>query len=345
MKAMVYQGNGQIALETVPDPKIIEPTDAIVQVDLTTICGSDLHILGGHVPTVEPGRVIGHEAVGTVLEVGSATTSVSPGDKVLVSGITTCGRCNYCRKRMFSQCRNGGWMLGNTLHGAQAELLRAPFADNTLYKVPDGLTDQQVLFLDDPVITAYEVGLQRAEVTPGQSVAVIGVGAIGLSLVILAPLFGAGTVIAVDTDDNRLELARRLGADVTVNARTQDARAAIINETDGDGVDVAVECVGSPATFAVAADVLRPGGCLANIGVHGEPVQLALDRLWIRNITITTGLVDINELPTLLNLVATGRLDVTALASHNLSLSEGEKAYEIFTHAADHGALKVTLAP
>jgi alcohol dehydrogenase len=199
---------------------------------------------------------------------------------------------------MFSQCRNGGWMLGNTLHGTQAELLRAPFADNTLYKVPDGLTDQQVLFLDDPVITAYDLGLQRARVTPGQSVAVIGVGAIGLSLVMLAPLFGAGTVIAVDTDDNRLDLARRLGADITVNAKTQDARACIINETDGDGVDVAVECVGSPAT-----------------------------------------------LPTLLNLVATCRLDVTALASHNMTLSEGEMAYEVFAHAADHGALKVTLAP
>lgn len=345
MKAMVYEGVGTITLTTVDDPKIEAVTDAIVSIDLTTICGSDLHILGGHVPTVEPGRVLGHEGVGTVVETGAALTGVAVGDRVLISGITNCGSCRYCRVRMYSQCENGGWIMGNTIDGTQAELLRVPFADRNLYPIPDGLSDERVLFLDDPVVTAYELGLQRAAVKPGESLLVVGAGAIGLSAVILAPLFGAGAVIVADTDDNRLAVATRLGADHVLNARDVDVVAEARALTGGRGVDVSLECVGSPVTFSNCLEALAPGGRLANIGIHGGPVEFALDRHWIRNITVTTGLVDIRELSALLALAQSGRLDVVALATHHFTLEEGERAYDVFSHAADHNALKVTIAP
>lgn len=345
MKGLVYQGDGSVALETVEDPQLVDPGDAILHIDLTTICGSDLHILGGHVPTVEPGRVLGHEGVGTVVEVGPATTGVKPGDKVLIAGITNCGRCRYCRVRMYSQCEHGGWIMGNTIHGTQAEYLRAPFADQTLYPIPDGLADQQVLFLDDPVVTAYELAWQRANLKPGESVAIVGTGAIGLSAVMLAPLFGAGKIIAIDTDDNRLEMAGRLGADVLVNAAQQDAVEAVLDATRGVGVDVSVECVGAPQTFETCIEILRPGGRLANIGIHGVPVELALEKHWIRNLTITTGLVDIRELPTLLRLVEDQRLDVRGLATHDFALDDVTRAYEVFGNAAGNQAVKVTIAP
>ncbi|KQR91149.1 MAG: zinc-binding dehydrogenase [Microbacterium ginsengisoli] len=345
MKAMVYDGDGAVTVETVDDPVLAAPTDAIVRIDLTTICGSDLHILGGHVPTVTAGRVLGHEGVGTVIEAGSAVVGVSPGDRVLISGITGCGSCRYCRIRMYSQCERGGWIMGNTIHGTQAELLRVPFADRSLYRVPERLRDEQVLFLDDPVVTAYELGLQRAGVKPGESIAIVGAGAIGLSAVLLAPLFGVGKVIVVDTDDNRLEAARRFGADLTLNPRDADVLDEIRAYTGGRGVDVSLECVGAPATFETCIESLAPGGRLANIGIHGVPVELALERHWIRNLTITTGLVDIRELPTLLALAADGRLDVTPLATHAFSLADGKRAYDTFAHAAEHGAVKVTLAP
>lgn len=345
MKALIYDGGGAVAVGTVDDPVVESPTDALVRIDLTTICGSDLHILGGHVPTVTAGRVLGHEGVGTVVEVGSAVIDVKAGDKVLISGITGCGSCRYCRIRMYSQCERGGWIMGNTIHGTQAELTRVPYADRSLYRVPDGLRDDQVLFLNDPVVTAYELGLQRAAVKPGESIAIIGAGPIGLSAVLLAPLFGAGKVIVVDTDDNRLELARRFGADVTLNPGSVDVLEQIRARTGGRGVDVALECVGAPATFETSIESLAPGGRLANIGIHGVPVQLALERHWIRNLTITTGLVDIRELPTLLALAEDGRLDVTPLATHAFSLTDGERAYDTFAHAAEHGAVKVTIAP
>lgn len=345
MKAMIYQGDGAIGLASVDDPTLQSATDAIVHIDLTTICGSDLHILGGHVPTVTPGRVLGHEGVGTVVEVGAAVTGVAPGDKVLLSGITSCGSCRACRVRMYSQCEHGGWVLGNTLDGTQAEYVRVPFADRSLYRVPDGLADDQVLFLDDPVVTAYELGLQRSGLQPGESVLIVGAGAIGLSATMLAPLFGAGSVIVADSDDHRLEVAAQLGADLTINPTTDDVVEQVRRHTGGRGVDVSIECVGSPATFGTCLESLAPGGRLANIGIHGVPVELALERHWIRNLTITTGLVDIRELPTLLALVQGGRLDVSGLATHRFALDDGEHAYDVFSHAAAHGAVKVTLAP
>ncbi len=343
MKAMVYQGPGNRSWQEVPDPEIIDDTDAIVEVRAVTICGTDLHILKGDVPTVEPGRILGHEAVGTVVRTGAAVRTIAEGDRVLVSCITACGRCRYCRIGMFGQCLGGGgWILGHRVDGTQAEYLRVPFADTSTYKLPEGVADESALMLADILPTSYEVGVLNGKVGPGDTVVVVGAGPIGLSAILSARLFTPSHIVAVDLAPARLEAAKRFGADVVVGPG-DDAAAAVAELTGGLGADTAIEAVGVPETFELCTRLVRPGGRVANVGVHGRPATLHLEDLWIKNVTITTGLVDTYSTPTLLDMIAAGRLDPTAFITHRFALEEMEAAYETFANAQDTGALKVVL--
>ena len=344
MKALVYDGPGQKAWRDVPDPQIIDPTDAVIDVDTVTICGTDLHILKGDVPTVTAGRVLGHEAVGTVRSVGSAVTNVSPGDHVLVSCISACGRCRYCREGSYGQCLGGGgWILGHLIDGVQAEQVRVPFADTSTYKVPAGLDDEAVLMLADILPTSYEVGVLNGRVRPGDTVAIVGAGPIGLAAVQTARLFSPCHLVAIDMADSRLDLAKQLGADIGINPTREDTKAAIGELTDGLGADVVIEAVGVPETFELCTTLVRPGGHVANIGVHGKPATLHLEDLWIRNVTITTGLVDTHSTPTLLKLLANRQIDTHRFGTHHFALDEMLAAYDVFARAGDTGALKVVL--
>jgi alcohol dehydrogenase len=344
MKALVYHGAEQRSWDTVPDPGIVDSTDAIVRIDSSTICGSDLHILKGDVPETTPGTVLGHEAIGTVQEVGGAVTTVVAGDRVLVSCISACGRCRFCKEARYGQCLGGGgWILGHTIDGLQAEYARTPFADTSLYKVPEALSDEQVLFLADILPTAYEVGVLNGMVRPGDVVAIVGAGPIGLAAVLTARLFTPSQIIAVDLADSRLARAGEFGADMTINNSTQDATALIMDLTEGLGADVAIEAVGIPQTFELATALIRPGGRVANIGVHGHPATLHLESLWSRDVTLTTGLVDTSTIPQLMNLIQHGRLDPTVLATHRFGLRDTMDAYDTFADAATTGALKVVL--
>ncbi len=344
MKALVYHGPGEKAWESAPDPSIIEPTDAIVRIDTSTICGSDLHILKGHVPTCQPGTILGHEAVGVVVEVGAAVTTIAPGDRVLVSCITSCGRCRFCKGGQYGLCAGGGgWIFGHLIDGLQAEFARVPFADTSVYKVPDGLTDEQVLFVADILPTAYEVGVLNGRVEPGDTIAIVGAGPIGLAAIMTAKLHTPGQIIAIDLDDSRLAKAIEFGADVAINNGREDAVAKVMALTDDLGADVAIEAVGVPPTFELCTELIRPGGRVANVGVHGECVTLHLERLWIRDVMITTGLVDTRTTPTLLKLIEGGRLDPTVFATHHFPLGETMEAYDVFSAAAETGALKVVL--
>ncbi|MDX6394419.1 MAG: alcohol dehydrogenase [Streptosporangiaceae bacterium] len=345
MRALVYHGPGVKAWEDVPTPEVTADTDAIVRVDATTICGTDLHILKGDVPAVTDGRILGHEAVGTVEAVGSGVKTVKAGDRVLVSCISACGTCRFCREGHAGQCLGGGgWILGHKIDGTQAEYVRVPFADTSTYPLPDGASDEDILMLADILPTGYEVGVLNGQVRPGDVVAIVGAGPIGLSAITGARLFSPSHIVAIDLADARLEAAKNFGADVTVNNGRQDALEVIRELTDGLGADVAIEAVGVPATFELAAQLARPGGHIANIGVHGEPATLHLEDLWIRNITITTGLVDAYSTPTLLRLLATGQIDAGRLITHHFSLDDFDKAYDVFGRAADTGALKVVLS-
>jgi alcohol dehydrogenase len=344
MKALVYHGPGQRGWDTVDDPTIIEPTDAIVQIDTTTICGTDLHILRGDVPETSPGTILGHEAVGTVKEVGSGVSTVRPGDRVLLSCVSACGRCRFCKEGRYGQCLGGGgWIFGHLINGVQAEYARVPFADNSVYRIPEGLTDEQVLFLADILPTAYEVGVLNGRVSPGDVVAVVGAGPIGLAAILTARLYTPGRIIALDLADSRLQAAERFGADLTINNGRENAIGAIMELTDGLGVDSAFEAVGVPATFELAADLVRPGGRVANIGVHGKPVSLHLEKLWIRDVTITTGLVDTFSIAQLMRLIVNGRLDPTLLVTHRFALEDAMAAYDTFADPEGSGALKVVL--
>jgi alcohol dehydrogenase len=344
MKALVYHGPGQRAWESVPDPTILEPTDAIVRIDTSTICGTDLHILKGDVPEVKPGTILGHEAVGTVVEVGAAVTTIEPGDRVLVSCITSCGRCRFCKEGHYGLCTGGGgWIFGHLIDGLQAELARVPFADTSVYKVPDELSDEQVLFLADILPTAYEVGVLNGRVEPGDTVAIVGAGPIGLAAIMTARLHTPGQIIAIDLADARLEKAVEFGADVTINNSRDDAVEKVMELTGGLGADVAIEAVGTPQTFELCAELIRPGGRVANVGVHGTCATLHLEKLWIRDVLITTGLVDTNTTPKLLKLIEGGRLDPTVFATHHFALDETEEAYDVFGAAAETHALKVVL--
>ncbi len=344
MKALVYQGPGQKSWNSVPDPAIEAPTDVIVQVTSSTICGTDLHILKGDVPEVAAGTILGHEAVGVVVATGAAVTTVAEGDRVLVSCISSCGRCRFCKEGHYGLCiGGGGWILGHTTHGVQAELARIPFADTSLYKVPDQLSDEQVLFLADILPTSYEVGVLNGDVKPGDTVAIVGAGPIGLAAIMTARLYTPGRIVAIDLEPVRLLKAIEFGADTTIDNGREDAVARVLELTNGLGADVAIEAVGVPATFELCAELVRPGGRVANVGVHGKPATLHLEKLWIKDVTITTGLVDTNTTPRLLQLIVEGRLDPTVFATHRFQLDETEDAYELFTNAGANGALKVVL--
>jgi alcohol dehydrogenase len=347
MKALVYHGPGKRAWEFVPDPVIREPTDAIVRIDSSTICGTDLHILKGDVPEVKPGTILGHEAVGTVVEVGGAVSGFGVGDRVLVPAITRCGRCEYCQRGMPSHCRTLGgigWVFGHLIDGTQAELVRVPYADTSLYALPAGVPDEQAIFLADSLPTGYEVGVLAGQVRPGDTVAVVGTGAVGLGAVLTTGLWGASRVIAVDSNKFRVEKALEFGATdaVDVGPGTVDDVKAL---TDGLGVDVAIEAVGVPETLRTAAALVRPGGRIANIGVHGVPVELPMQDLWIQNVTLTMGLVDTTSIPTLLRMVAGGRIPAEKMGTHRFTFGEIDRAYEVFGDAAAHEALKVVITP
>jgi alcohol dehydrogenase len=345
MHALVYHGPGQKAWEEVPDPVLIDDTDAIVQVEATTICGSDLHILKGDVAEVTDGRILGHEAVGTVVAVGLSVKNRRPGDRVLVSCITACGSCDFCRQARYGQCTGGGgWILGHLIDGTQAEYVRVPFADTSTYPVPSGASDEDLLMLSDILPTGYEVGVLNGCVRPGDVVAVVGAGPIGLSAIMGAQLFSPSHIVAIDLADSRLDAAKQFGADVTINNGREDPLEIIRALTRGLGADVVIEAVGVPATFELAATLIRPCGHLANIGVHGRPATLHLEQLWSRDVTITTGLVDTYSTPTLLRLIGR-QLDVKRFVTHHFQMNDFVAAYDTFARAADTGALKVVVTP
>jgi alcohol dehydrogenase len=343
MKALVYHGPGKRSWEQVPDPDLVDARDAIVRVDAVTICGTDLHILGGDVPQVSEGRILGHEAVGTVVEVGTAVDGVRAGDRVLVSCITACGRCAYCRTGRYGQCLGGGgWILGHLVNGTQAEYVRVPYADTSTYKLPDSVSDEAALLLADILPTAYEVGVLNGAVRPGDSVAIVGVGPIGLAALSTARLLSPSLTIAVDKAPSRRDAAKLFGADMVTDPApvcVEQIKAA----TDGLGADVVIEAVGTPEAFELCTRLVRPGGHVANIGVHGAPATLHLESLWIKDLTITTGLVDTSSTPTLLRMLAAGRFDTAAFVTHRFGLEEMQDAYDVFSRPADTGALKVAL--
>ena len=347
MKALVYHGPGQKSWETVPDPSPAEPTDIVVQIDTTTICGTDLHILKGDVPAVTDGRILGHEAVGTVAAVGAAVTSLAEGDRVLVPAITSCGRCAYCKRAMPSHCQATGgigWIFGHLIDGTQAEYARVPFAETSVHKVPEGVTDERVIFLADILPTGYEVGVRNGRVKPGDVVVVVGAGPVGLAAIQTASLAGAARIIALEPADTRREHSRRFGADVAIDTADPDAEQQVLALTDGGlGADVAIEAVGVPATFDICTRVVRPGGVVANVGVHGAPTTLHLEDLWIKNVTITTGLVDGTTVPMLLQLVRSGKIAADLFGTHDFALHDMMAAYDTFAEAGKHNALKVVI--
>lgn len=346
MKALVYHGPGHKDWESVPDPTILAPTDAIVQIDTTTICGTDLHILQGDCPEVKPGTVLGHEGVGTVVEVGAAVSTVKKGDRVIVSCISSCAVCSYCRKGMPSHCLGMGcigWVLGHLIDGTQAEYVRTPFADTSLHKVPDALTNEQAVMVSDIFPTGFEMGVQYGDIKPGDVVAVVGVGPVGLAAVATAKLYGPSKVIAVGRNRPRIDHALRMGADAGVSTNDPDWVERVMAETDGLGVDVVIEAVGVPRTLQDCFRIVRPGGHVANAGVHGKPVELPMDQLWIQNLKITTGLVDATSSRMLIDLMVGGKLQPEQMVTHRFAMGEFLKAYEVFSDAATWDALKVVL--
>lgn len=344
MKGLVYGGPGKRSWADLPDPKIMDPRDAIIRVDAVTICGTDLHILGGDVPEVEPGRVLGHEAVGTVVETGDGVSGLTEGDRVLASCISACGICRFCREGHYGQCLGGGgWILGHLVDGVQSEYARIPFADLSTYKLPAHVADEAAVLLADILPTSYEVGVLNGRVRPGDTVVVVGTGPIGLAAILTARLFSPAHIVAIDKAESRLRAAREFGADVTVLADA-DPMTAVKSVTGGLGADVVMEAVGTPATFELCAALVRPGGHVANIGVHGKPATLHLEDLWIRNVTITTGLVDTYSTPKLLDMVVAGQLSTAQMVTHRFGLDDIMDAYDTFSRPAETGALKVVLS-
>lgn len=343
MKALVYHGPGKRSLDERPMPTIIDPTDAIVHVTRTTICGTDLHILKGDVPTCEPGRVLGHEGVGIVQEVGAAVSSFKRGSHVLISCISSCGKCQYCRRGMYSHCTTGGWILGNRIDGTQAEYVRIPHAETSLYPIPSGADEEALVMLSDILPTGFECGVLNGKIEPGCTVAIVGAGPIGLAALLTAQFYTPAQIIMIDRDANRLEVARKFGATACIDTESVDTVQTVMNLTGGVGVDCMIEAVGAPATFELCEALVAPGGVIANIGVHGVKADLHLEKLWDRNITITTRLVDTVSTPMLLKTVGAGRVDPKKLITHRFKLSEVEAAYETFGRAADTRALKVII--
>jgi alcohol dehydrogenase len=343
MKAFVYHGPGKKAFEDHAMPVIIEPTDAIVKIVKTTICGTDLHILKGDLPSCEPGRILGHEGVGVIDSVGPAVTAFKTGDRVLISCVSACGKCEFCRKAMFSHCMTGGWILGNTIDGTQAEFVRTPHADTSLYPIPKGADEEALVMLSDILPTGFECGVLNGKVQPGATVAIVGSGPIGLAALLTAQFYSPGEIIMIDLDDNRLEVAKRFGATKTINSTDGKAFEALMKLTDNRGVDTAIEAVGVPAAFELCEQIIAPGGVIANIGVHGLPVTLHLERLWDRNISITTRLVDTFCTPMLLKVLKAGKIDPKLLITHRFKLADILEAYDTFGNAAKTKALKVII--
>jgi alcohol dehydrogenase len=349
MKALVYKGPGKKSWEDVPDPKILKSTDVIVKMDATTICGTDLHILKGDVPEVEVGRILGHEGIGVITEVGDGVTQLAVGDRVILSCVSSCGRCPNCRQGLFSHCLDPegiagiGWIFGYMIDGTQAEYVRVPFAENSVYKIPAGMTDAEGILLSDILPTGFEIGVQYGQVSPGDVVAVIGSGPVGLSAVMTAGLYGPAKVIAVDLDSARLKRAAEFGATDTVNSGDADWKEQVLALTDGAGVDVAIEAVGVPQTFTMATEIVRPGGHVANIGVHGKSVDLKLNELWIKNIDISMGLVNTKTLGMLLKLVEAHKLPAEKFVTHEFTFDQMIEAYDVFGNASKYDALKVLI--
>ncbi len=344
MKALVYQGPGKKALEDRPKPEIQAPGDAIVKMAKTTICGTDLHILKGDVATCAPGRILGHEGVGVVDSVGPGVTAFRAGDHILISCISACGKCDYCRRGMYSHCTTGGWILGNEIDGTQAEYVRIPHADTSLYPIPTGADEEALVMLSDILPTGFECGVLNGKVSPGSTVAIVGSGPIGLAALLTAQFFSPAEIIMIDLDENRLEIARRFGATRTINSADGKAAEQVMTLTGGRGVDTAIEAVGVPATFQICQDLVGPGGVIANIGVHGSKVDLHLERLWSQNISITTRLVDTVTTPMLLKTVQSKKIDPTRLITHHFTLDQVLDAYDTFGRAADTQALKVIIS-
>ena len=343
MKALVYLSPTKKALEECPKPDITASTDAIVRMTKTTICGTDLHILKGDVPTCQPGRILGHEGVGIVDKVGPAVTAFKPGDHVLISCISACGKCEYCRKLMYSHCTTGGWILGNKIDGTQAEFVRIPYADTSLYPIPDGSDQEALVMFSDILPTGFECGVLNGKVQPGSTVVIVGSGPIGLAALLTAQFYSPAEIIMIDLDDNRLEMARRLGATAVINSTDGKAVAKVMTMTGKRGVDTAIEAVGIPATFELCEKIIGAGGIIANVGVHGTKVDLRLESLWDRNITITTRLVDTVSTPMLLNSLRSHKIDPKLLITHRFELARILDAYETFAYAADTHALKVII--
>src|SRR5229473_1666280 len=344
MKALVYHGPGSKSLDERPMPKLMSATDAIVRVTRTTICGTDLHILKGDVPTCEPGRILGHEGVGVIEQVGAAVSTFKPGDHVLISCITSCGKCDYCRRGMYSHCTTGGWILGNRIDGTQAEYVRIPHAETSLYPIAAGADEEALVMLSDILPTGFECGVLNGKVQPGSTVAIVGSGPIGLAALLTAQFYAPAQIIMIDLDDNRLAVSKRFGATETVNNANGKAAETVKTLTGGRGVDTAIEAVGVPATFLLCQDLVAPGGIIANIGVHGAKVDLHLERLWSENVAITTRLVDTVTTPMLLKIVQSKKIDPTRLITHRFKLDQILDAYDTFGCAVDTHALKVIIA-
>lgn len=345
MKAVVYRGPGKVTLEDKPKPKLEKSTDCLVKIIKTTICGTDLHIRKGDVSTVAVGRTLGHEGIGIIEEAGSAVMNFKAGDKVLISCITSCGRCPHCKNKMYSHCESGGWILGNLIDGTQAEYVRIPFADTSLYPLPQGVKEEALVMLSDIFPTGYEAGVLKGQIKLGDTVAIIGAGPIGLATLLTAQFYSPSQIIVVDIDDYRLQMAKKLGATLIINDRDNQAVDKIMQYTDQKGVNVAIEAVGIPQSFDTCQRILTPGGFLANVGVHGKSVSLRLENLWHENITLTTALVDTYTIPTLLKIVESGKLHPEQLITHHFSLSDAMQAYEVFGNVPAEHVLKVILEP
>ncbi|WP_406706262.1 zinc-dependent alcohol dehydrogenase family protein [Sodalis sp.] len=344
MKAMVYKGPGQRCLSDVEKPSMRKPTDAVVKILKTTICGTDLHILQGDLPEVAAGRILGHEGIGIIEETGESVRHFKKGDRVIISCVTACGTCRYCKRALPDHCEDGGWILGHLIDGTQAEYVRIPHADNSLYLLPDNVDEEAALMLSDILPTGFEIGVLNGKVKPGDTVALVGAGPVGMAAMLTAQFFSPAKIIMIDTDKQRLAMAKRFGATDIINPQRQDVVAQIAALTGGDGVDVAVECVGLGATFKICQDIVAKGGHIANVGVHGKPVDLHLETLWIKNITLNTGLVNTTSTPILLKALNHIRVNPNKLVTHHFTLAELDKAYEVFAHAAQEKAMKVVIA-
>jgi alcohol dehydrogenase len=344
MKALTFEGKHSKKLVEKLQPSLVKPTDVIVKITKTTICGTDLHILSGDVPAVTAGRTLGHEGVGIVEEVGSAVNNFKAGDRVLISCVTSCGKCDNCKKGLYAHCEDGGWILGHLIDGTQAEYVRIPHGDNSLYLIPEGVDEEALVMLSDILPTGLEIGVLSGQVKPGDTVAIVGGGPVGLAALLTAQFYSPAEIIMIDLDDNRLEVAKKFGATKVVNSSDGKAVEKVLELTGKKGVDVAIEAVGIPTTFLICQEIISAGGHIANVGVHGKSVELHLEKLWIRNITITTGLVSTNSTPMLLKTVKSGKLKPEQLVTHRFTFDDIEKAYDVFRNAAENKALKVIIS-